>query len=202
MGLLSVSSLRKNESKSPMLVLDGAQILRGRDCRMKKNAGELVGNWSKSSGSGDDEIWNVSVQSVFVLRVVSPRVLFCCVNLKHYRKLKNNIQEQIIVLKATAGPKSLLFKLLPWKLTCPLKIDGWEMYSLLKWWLFRGHVSSLEGKSFLVGQCFPNKTLGRENRKDLESYSTSSKCCFRGETSFFVCSQNYDLQTGYECFQK
>ena len=35
-GLLSVASLRKNESKSPMLVLDGAQILRGRDCRMKK----------------------------------------------------------------------------------------------------------------------------------------------------------------------
>ena len=23
--------------------------------------------------------------------------------------------------------------LLPWKLTCPLKIDGWKMYSLLKW---------------------------------------------------------------------
>ena len=32
-------------------------------------------------------------------------------------------------------------KLLPWKLTCPLKIDGWKMYSLLKWSLFRGHVS-------------------------------------------------------------
>ena len=24
---------------------------------------------------------------------------------------------------------------------CPLKIDGWKMYSLLKWPLFRGHVS-------------------------------------------------------------
>ena len=31
--------------------------------------------------------------------------------------------------------------LLPWKLTCPLKIDGWKMHSLLKWSLFRGHVS-------------------------------------------------------------
>ena len=28
--------------------------------------------------------------------------------------------------------------ILPWKLTCPLKIDGWKMYSLLKWSLFRG----------------------------------------------------------------
>ena len=27
------------------------------------------------------------------------------------------------------------------KLTWPLKIDGWKMYSLLKWSLFRGHVS-------------------------------------------------------------
>ena len=31
--------------------------------------------------------------------------------------------------------------ILPWKLTCPLKIDGWKMYSLLKWSLFKGHVS-------------------------------------------------------------
>ena len=30
-------------------------------------------------------------------------------------------------------------RLHPWKLTCPLKIDGWKMYSLLKWSLFRGH---------------------------------------------------------------
>ena len=29
----------------------------------------------------------------------------------------------------------------PWKLTCPLKINGWKMYSLLKWPLFGGHVS-------------------------------------------------------------
>ena len=28
-----------------------------------------------------------------------------------------------------------------WKLTCPLKINGWKMYSLLKQSLFRGHVS-------------------------------------------------------------
>ena len=28
--------------------------------------------------------------------------------------------------------------ILPWKLTCPLKIDGWKMYSLLKWSLFSG----------------------------------------------------------------
>ena len=33
------------------------------------------------------------------------------------------------------------WNLLPWKLTCPLKIDGWKMYSLLEWSLFRGHVS-------------------------------------------------------------
>ena len=26
-------------------------------------------------------------------------------------------------------------------ITCPLKIDGWKMYSLLKWSLFRGYVS-------------------------------------------------------------
>ena len=31
--------------------------------------------------------------------------------------------------------------LLPWKLTCPLKINGWKMYFLLKEFLFRGHVS-------------------------------------------------------------
>ncbi len=31
--------------------------------------------------------------------------------------------------------------LLPRKLTCPLKINGWKMYFLLKWSLFRGHVS-------------------------------------------------------------
>ena len=29
----------------------------------------------------------------------------------------------------------------PEKLTCPLKINGWKMYFLLKWSLFRGHVS-------------------------------------------------------------
>ena len=30
----------------------------------------------------------------------------------------------------------------PWKLTCPLKINGWKMYSLLKFSsLFRGHVN-------------------------------------------------------------
>ena len=29
----------------------------------------------------------------------------------------------------------------PSKLTCPLKIDGWKMYSLRKWSLFRGYVS-------------------------------------------------------------
>ena len=31
--------------------------------------------------------------------------------------------------------------ILPGKLTCPLKINGWKMYSLLKKSLFRGHVS-------------------------------------------------------------
>ncbi len=31
--------------------------------------------------------------------------------------------------------------IISWKLTCPLKINGWKMYSLLKWSLFRGHVS-------------------------------------------------------------
>ena len=31
--------------------------------------------------------------------------------------------------------------LLSWKLTCPLKINGWKMYSLLKQSLFRGHVN-------------------------------------------------------------
>ena len=87
----------------------------------KKNAWQLVGNWSKSSGSGEDEIWNVSVQSVFVLRVVSPHVLFWCVNLKHYRKLKSKYKNKIIILKATAGPKSLLFKLHPRNLTWNLK---------------------------------------------------------------------------------
>ena len=30
---------------------------------------------------------------------------------------------------------------LAWKLTCPLKINGWKMYSLLKLSLFTGHVS-------------------------------------------------------------
>ena len=34
-----------------------------------------------------------------------------------------------------------LTKLLPGKLTCPLKINGWEMYFLLKYSLLRGHVS-------------------------------------------------------------
>ena len=32
-------------------------------------------------------------------------------------------------------------RILPWKLTCPLKIKGWKMYSLLRLSLFRGHVS-------------------------------------------------------------
>ena len=32
-------------------------------------------------------------------------------------------------------------QLLPRKLTCPQKINGWKMYFLLKWSLFRGHVS-------------------------------------------------------------
>ena len=30
---------------------------------------------------------------------------------------------------------------LPGKLTCPLKINGWKKYFLLKWSLFMGHVS-------------------------------------------------------------
>ena len=33
------------------------------------------------------------------------------------------------------------YLIIHWKLTCPLKIDGWKMFSLLKWSLFRGHVS-------------------------------------------------------------
>ena len=33
------------------------------------------------------------------------------------------------------------FMVLPWKLTCFLKINGWKMYSLLRYSLFRGHVS-------------------------------------------------------------
>ena len=36
---------------------------------------------------------------------------------------------------------SPLGRIPPWKPTCPLKIDGWKMYSLLKWSLFRRHVS-------------------------------------------------------------
>ncbi len=31
--------------------------------------------------------------------------------------------------------------LLPWKLTCPLEHSGWKTSFLLKWSLFRGHVS-------------------------------------------------------------
>ena len=34
-----------------------------------------------------------------------------------------------------------LWSIHPWKLTCPLKINGWKMYFLLKWSLFVGHVN-------------------------------------------------------------
>ena len=37
---------------------------------------------------------------------------------------------------------------LPGKLTCPLKINGWKMYFLLKWSLFRGHSLVFRGVIF------------------------------------------------------
>ena len=40
----------------------------------------------------------------------------------------------------------------PWNLTCPLKNDGWKMYFLLKWSLFRVHVDSVP---FAQGNNFP-----------------------------------------------
>ena len=38
------------------------------------------------------------------------------------------------------GQKMSRQKIFPGKQTCPLKINGWKMYFLLKWHLFRGHV--------------------------------------------------------------
>ena len=46
--------------------------------------------------------------------------------------------------------KSTSLSLPPWKLTHPLKHDGWKMHFLLKSSLFRGHVSFLGCSSFLV----------------------------------------------------
>ena len=58
------------------------------------------------------------------------------------------------------SPKKADLPILPWKLTCSLKIDGWKMNSLLKWSLSRGH-GSFQG-------CTPyNKTICSTHNKHL-----------------------------------
>ena len=46
----------------------------------------------------------------------------------------------------------------PWKLTCPLKINGWKMYFLLRWSLFGGHVNFQGCISTGQACCFSNDT--------------------------------------------
>ena len=63
--------------------------------------------------------------------------------------LKGNSKNNLLCQKnpflessiATKHIPPLKFNIQPWKLTCPLKINGWKMYFLLKWSLFGGHVN-------------------------------------------------------------
>ena len=52
---------------------------------------------------------------------------------------------------------------LPGKLTCPLKINGWKMYFLLKQSLFRGHVSFQGCINFLWVTKSPNVSGTKKN---------------------------------------
>ena len=51
----------------------------------------------------------------------------------------------------------------PGKLTCPLKINGWKMYFLLKQSFFRGHVSFLGCTSFGISHHPPPPPQKKKN---------------------------------------
>ena len=75
--------------------------------------------------------------AMLVYRRVSPR--------------KSECWEQEKKGKKKSEPTSKFQGIHPRKLTCPLKINGWKMYFLLKQFLFRGHVS-FRGSMFLSFQ--------------------------------------------------
>ena len=49
----------------------------------------------------------------------------------------------IVIVRQKSSQQTCANKILPGKLTCPLKINGWKMYFLSKQSFFRGHVSFL-----------------------------------------------------------
>ena len=81
----------------------------------------------------------------------------------------------LVIWASTVTTESLmnieLWKLPPWKLTYPLKIDGWKMKRPFKWSLFRGH-------SFIFGVLYVFVLFLISQHKDPINQAGHASCHF------------------------